>query len=253
MYCLAYNKSIGIDGLPVPPPRTSSEKFSGPRLEDYGGDFEEWGKASDAWQRRQAGPFWSETFQWLPSEFLVDKSGEVKIASYINNLVPAGEVNMGLYLVLAEIFSKAVPLLNIALTDLSLHFGRRRFDDDEYIWWRDGMPNQPEHFHMELRELKKLPNLIWDEREKRRQEHNQKVLNWYGEHKDFKHLRIPKFEEGKFLKLPLSAAEEAIDIRGHQIQVLVKIGSIELTPEKPSFDGGKWHVEVRVVSLPPSS
>jgi hypothetical protein len=254
MYCLAYNKSIGVNGLPIPPPRPLPEKLIRPELQNYGGDDQRWYRDYEAWQRQQAGTFWSERFQWLPAEFLVEKSGKVKIASYINNLVPVGEVNKGLYLVLAEIFSKAVPLLNIVLTDLNMHVERRRFDDDAYEWWKNGKPELPEEFENTYSDLNKL-DLDWEEREEKYREHERKVLEWYGEQEDaFEHLQIPEFDKEKFIKLPLAEEKEAIDIRGHQVQVIVKIGSIELTPEKPSFDGGKWHVEVSngVLSFFPS-
>lgn len=29
----------------------------------------------------------------------------------------------------------------------------------------------------------------------------------------------------------------------HGLQVIVKLANIELTPEKPTYDGGSWHVE----------
>jgi hypothetical protein len=36
---------------------------------------------------------------------------------------------------------------------------------------------------------------------------------------------------------------------GHRLQVIVKIQSIELTPEKPTFPGVNWQVEVSSVVL----
>jgi hypothetical protein len=244
MYCLAYNKSIGVNGLPIPPPYPRREKLIRPDPESYGDDHQRRYRDYEAWRVQQAGTFWSERFQWLPAEFLVDHSGEVKIASYINNLAPAGEINKRLYLILAEIFSKAVPLLNIVLTDLSMHAERRRFDDDSYEWWKNGKPEEPEEFGNRYLEIENM-DLDWEELKKKYEEHEQSVLEWYAEQSDeFEHLEIPNFDEKKFIKLPLAEEEEAIDIRGHRVQVIVKIGSIELTPEKPSFDGGKWHVEV---------
>jgi hypothetical protein len=31
------------------------------------------------------------------------------------------------------------------------------------------------------------------------------------------------------------------------LQVIVKLANIELTPEKPEYDGGSWHVEGQMV------
>lgn len=41
------------------------------------------------------------------------------------------------------------------------------------------------------------------------------------------HLDIPK--------------ENEIDLKGYRLQVIVKIGSVELTPENPEFPDGNWH------------
>lgn len=56
-------------------------------------------------------------------------------------------------------------------------------------------------------------------------------------------LPIPEFDAELFETDP----EHNIDLKGHRLQVIVKIGSIELTPEKPKFPAGSWHVEVSLV------
>jgi hypothetical protein len=35
----------------------------------------------------------------------------------------------------------------------------------------------------------------------------------------------------------------------HGLQVIVKLANIELTPEKPEYQGGVWHVEGQMVSV----
>lgn len=46
---------------------------------------------------------------------------------------------------------------------------------------------------------------------------------------------------------------DAVDLRrdyGHRgLQVIVKLATIYLTPDKPSYEGGSWHVEGQMVSL----
>lgn len=39
------------------------------------------------------------------------------------------------------------------------------------------------------------------------------------------------------------------EFRDQGLQVIVKLASIELTPENPSYDGGSWHLEVSIVQL----
>ncbi len=78
----------------------------------------------------------------------------------------------------------------------------------------------------------------------------EKYTSGNGQHEELKPLPIPDFNEQNFIKVPLDSGDgAAIDLRGHQVQVIVKIGSIQLTPEKPTFDGGKWHVEVSTLSF----
>ena len=33
------------------------------------------------------------------------------------------------------------------------------------------------------------------------------------------------------------------------LQIVVKLANIELTPEKPTYEGGTWHVEGQMVRL----
>jgi len=48
-------------------------------------------------------------------------------------------------------------------------------------------------------------------------------------------------------------AADAVDLMtdyGHRgLQVIVKLATIYLTPDKPSYEGGSWHVEGQMVSL----
>ncbi len=245
MFCLVYGTSVDYNGLPIPPPIPERTPVPYPNLQDFNGDNNAWYAVMQEHQKYRAGTFWSAKFQWLPAEFLIHKAGNVTIASYINSLLPVGDVNSGLYLVLAEIFGKAVPLLNVVLTDSGealftqsfrerhvsmvaelearAHEGAAREEDAVYTWH---------------------PDMESDERERRRQEFKQKVYDWYGQ-QEMNKLPIRDFNQQDFVKVPLDSEDgEAIDLRGHQVQVIVKIGSIQLTPEKPTFDGGKWHVEV---------
>jgi hypothetical protein len=55
---------------------------------------------------------------------------------------------------------------------------------------------------------------------------------------------------------PTIKPERPVDILAHYgekgIQVIVKLANIHLTPEKPKYEGGTWHVEGQLVCfLPP--
>ena len=54
------------------------------------------------------------------------------------------------------------------------------------------------------------------------------------------------FESSEFLSEKQAFEEfEQVDLRGEhtKLQIIVKLASIHLTPEKPAYDGGSWHLE----------
>jgi hypothetical protein len=161
---------------------------------------------------------WSECYQWLPSEFLVEEHGNVKIASYINSL-PA---NTGLYPVMSQLFERAVPLFNKVLTDLRAHHGRVRFPrPDGFDWWNGKSMYYPPH------------GIKFNTPEYEKWEKGRVLFP----------VPVPDFDPNPFE----CGADQFVKLEGCRFQVIVKIGSIELTPEKPSYPGGNWHIEVSVI------
>ena len=41
----------------------------------------------------------------------------------------------------------------------------------------------------------------------------------------------------------LGVADSQISLKGRTLQIFVRLANIELTPERPEYPGGKWHVE----------
>jgi hypothetical protein len=41
----------------------------------------------------------------------------------------------------------------------------------------------------------------------------------------------------------LDSVQKSVNLRDTKLQVIVKLANIVLTPDKPSYAGGKWHVE----------
>ena len=39
------------------------------------------------------------------------------------------------------------------------------------------------------------------------------------------------------------------DFSANGLQIIVKLANIELTPEKPEYEGGTWHVEGQLVGF----
>ena len=48
---------------------------------------------------------------------------------------------------------------------------------------------------------------------------------------------LPAYDGG------LDGVKKTISLRGRTLQLIVKLADIILTPEKPEYPGGKWHVE----------
>ncbi|KAG0371786.1 hypothetical protein BGX24_001165, partial [Mortierella sp. AD032] len=155
--------------------------------------------------------YYSDKFQWLPTDFEVSSEGKVKAKSYINNLHP--EEHEDMYLVLEEILEKFLPMFEDVVGEME-HFENKekRLDADPYDWY----PPMPEVGEDEDEDE------IWDK---------------YHEERVPKPLEIPEFKPPtEILKYDLTKA-------GKPLQVIVKLANIELTPENPKYEGGTWHVE----------
>ena len=159
--------------------------------------------------------FWSKSFQWLPCD--VKFAGEnVKITSYINNLHPA--LHPKLYSVIEKFIAKSIPLWNLALS--STHAGREvriPHDYTDYDYPRGRSPPKEIQDDWDTQNAWTRANRVLQRPEPRDYESYQRPVN------DQVDLQKEFGEQG--------------------LQVIVKLANIELTPEKPTYDGGSWHVE----------
>jgi len=197
-------------------------------------------------------PF-SRKFQWLPCEVAFSESDEVKyvicgyllisalhlildicdrITSYINNLHP--HQHKDLYDVIEKIIAEVIPLWNMTLTPLQkdmtipprIVYTSCDYDPDPYDMPEEERPQQEE-----------------DEDE---DDYNERLGEW---EEEIRELILPEPEEFT----PRFAPESALDLKNEfgqrGLQVIVKLANIHLTPEKPQYDGGTWHVEGQLVRL----
>ncbi|PRQ73491.1 Protein of unknown function (DUF4246)-domain containing protein [Rhodotorula toruloides] len=157
----------------------------------------------------------SDEFQWLPADFEVNHNGKVKILSYINNLHP--EQHESLYPVLAGIFERFVPAFERVLSDLQLPPTHRISFDFESVWkWHDEAEKSMPDFGDEW----------WDKQER-----------WEAQ----RPVHLPEPEP---FSMPATVQFEPVfPLKGRKLQVIVKLANIHLTPEKPDYPGGVWHVE----------
>ncbi|PRP79943.1 hypothetical protein PROFUN_05919 [Planoprotostelium fungivorum] len=163
----------------------------------------------------------SKRFHWLPSEFIVDEEGRVKIDSYVNNLHPVKHKKM--YGTLAKVFERFVPLLGRVLDAPRIN----RID-----------PHLADYIASRSRE--RIKEMIAMERYNEMNEGGEVAEEnedeWYDRVQEMKYeAKVPE----KFKPTP----EKFVDLRGRRLQVIVKMANIELTPESPEYKGGSWHVE----------
>ena len=168
------------------------------------------------------GVFWSKQYQWLPSDVQFSDQGGVKITSYVNNLHPVH--HRQLYPVLEQLIATAIPLWNESLSDL--------YNKDV-----------PEHrIHCSGQEYK-YPgkNESGDEEYKNYNEHPPTGTSeeWRREHRVLIKPE-PKEYKQRTPKLPFDLRSQYGD---NGFQVIIKLANVHLTPEKPGYEGGSWHVE----------
>ncbi|KXS95124.1 hypothetical protein AC578_2878 [Pseudocercospora eumusae] len=202
--------------------------------------------------------WYSNEFQWLPCEVALNGDNQAKITSYINNLHPVG--NEDLYRAIEDVITASVPMwLQTILSTQFLVRSRVRKDFD------DGYINLPEN------ECPEADDGGCDEGN---------CLDGYHyivavpEPKDFQpRHRVPR----SVSELPgpemYSVSDQSMPVKDSSIvpdpaqvelgrtrmrdevnrwkkifadqglQVIVKLANIHLTPEKPTYDGGSWHIE----------
>jgi hypothetical protein len=164
--------------------------------------------------------FVSQRFQWLPSDFCVAEDGTVTLASpYINNVHP--QKHAALESVISKLLGCAVPLWERVLSDMRrplLPFRTKSKTNDSLpecilancfgAYWRNSEEYDADREALFSREDLKLP----EAREK-----------YTG---DLEVMKTP-----------------TVSLKGTTIQCIIKLANIVLTPEKPEYPGGKWHVE----------
>ncbi|MEV6958391.1 DUF4246 domain-containing protein [Streptomyces sp. NPDC051207] len=165
----------------------------------------------------------SERFQWLPTDVDVSDDGEVAFRSYINNVHP--ETHRELASVLPRLFARMRPLLENVLTDLR-HPRPLRIEADPYGWY-DSEPEYPD-----------TSSYSDDEA------YQEALRAWEMAQDDWWENRCPVVPDAPaFVPPGVPDASARVDLRGRRLQVIVKLATIHLTPDKPEYPGGSWHVE----------
>ncbi|KAK5665036.1 hypothetical protein QVD99_008570 [Batrachochytrium dendrobatidis] len=149
--------------------------------------------------------FISSKFQWLPSEFRVEQDGSVTINSYINNLNPIWHRDM--YKCIAKIFKCFVPMFESLFRTMDPMF--------KYIDIRNGTKGYEPSRHSDYGGMEPDTQVI----------------------RPVYVPTLPEHFESKY------ESAKPVSLRGRNLQVIVKLTNIQLTPSKPKYDEGNWHNE----------
>ncbi|MFF7250950.1 DUF4246 domain-containing protein [Embleya sp. NPDC008237] len=184
-----------------------------------GGPERAWRNPTDRWSKYEV----SEKFQWLPTDVDVSDDGDVVFRSYVNNVHP--EAHRELASVLPDLFARMRPLLENVLTDLR-HPRPLRIEADPYGWY-DSEPEYPYRASYSDDGAYTEAHRAWE-----------------AAHEDWWENRRPVVPDAPAFTPPELPDESArVDLRGRRLQVIVKLATIHLTPDKPEYPGGSWHVE----------
>ncbi|MET9624497.1 DUF4246 domain-containing protein [Streptomyces sp. NPDC006464] len=184
-----------------------------------GGPERAWRNPTDRYSKHE----FSERFQWLPTDVEVGDDGAVDFRSYVNNVHP--ETHHELAGVLPDLFARMRPLLENVLTDLR-HPRPLRIEADPYGWY-DSEPEYPDRSSFSDAAAYEEARRAWETA----------MDDWWEN-------RRPVVPDAPAFTPPESPGESArVDLRGRRLQVIVKLATVHLTPDKPEYAGGSWHVE----------
>ena len=171
--------------------------------------------------------FTSERFQWLPSDFAVDHDGGVTLTSpYINNIHPTQCKE--LYSVIPEVLRCALPMFERVLSDAIRPLLPMRIVTSGGVGWGG----------------EETADCIWEgdipcANSSSEEEYADDRDAWL-EKRKFKHITPDAREK---YDGDLEIMNDRISLKGRTLQVITKLANIVLTPEKPDYPGGRWHVE----------
>ncbi|KAH9940145.1 uncharacterized protein BXZ73DRAFT_88835 [Epithele typhae] len=152
----------------------------------------------------------SQAYQWLPTDFLVTA------LDYINNAHPFR--HRALYPVVTSLVARFVPMFERVLSDV-LSPNYKSIHESPHEWYDDVDVRSP----------------VWDPEDNAS---SSKLWEaWAVQHK------WPVIPEPEPFAPPSADGRVSFTLKGHTVQAIVKLANIHLTPEKPTYPGGSWHVE----------
>jgi hypothetical protein len=193
----------------------------------------------------------SDRFQWLPSTVSVDPNGSCKFESYINDLSP--KRYSGLCSTISKVFGTMLPLFERAVGSLDSE-PKRRVDasyanyDLQDISLDDDHDKQLEEYRQERKKARETnPDPALEgltEKQLRDRDRDSFFDNRI--YRDRRQVIYPEFPDnldGTTIMQNFITPTCLRPLKNSKLKVIVKMANIYLTPEKPTYNGGSWHIE----------
>ncbi|KAF7555998.1 hypothetical protein G7Z17_g1732 [Cylindrodendrum hubeiense] len=182
----------------------------------------------------------SERFQWLPCD--VNLTGDKpRIESYINNLHPVQHAN--LYPIIERFIEKSLPAWDIVYRSALEEFDVQRFEELRDITYDCSTPDVCQRWCGSWNRKRLVEQNEEGEDDLDEDEVERLNKEWFEQTHSLK-FPEPKTDVDDLVKLsPDDIKTTGFFDDAKQIQVIVKLANIHLTPENPKYDGGSWHVE----------
>ncbi|KAJ2996456.1 hypothetical protein HDV02_006534 [Globomyces sp. JEL0801] len=194
----------------------------------------------------------SDSFQWLPSEFAISETGTTKITSYINNLHPIKYKQM--YVNLEKIFERFLPMFEAVLGSNSEVFIEDPYDgydsedfmsdySDEGSWVSD---DNDEETTANINLSNGIEHKISEDDDEWKDCETKDEKKSYNSHDKYEDESYINRKNDFFTSIPSvyePTCNTPLDLKGKNLQVIVKMANIHLTPETPHCKGGSWHIE----------
>lgn len=159
----------------------------------------------------------SDKFQWLATDVEVGENGDAVFLSYVNNLHPVAHGELAS--VLPVLFGRMRPLFENVLTDLR-NPRPARIKAGANSWYVDEPVLAPDN------------------------DDDDALRAWQAAWADWRQNRRPVPPDAPAFTPPAQLGDSVrVDLSARRLQVIVKLATIHLTPDKPAYPGGSWHVE----------
>lgn len=202
----------------------------------------------------------SVNYQWLPCNVLVSENGEARINSYVNNLHPVKHAE--LYPIIERFISKSLPAWDLIyrwpekLAFQRLTTNKAGVDCTTPEACKERYECRPANRPVNNDEAPREEDEE-DEADYETSERGQLDDLWFNATHpaclpdatlDADAGKVSDDEEGNDEQKRFNISSDKVKTRGffnsaRQLQVIVKLANIHLTPDKPTYDGGSWHIE----------